>query len=741
MSPIMNLIAELRADMRSAKALPALSIGVVLGVIELVYVIVFGSLIFFGPLAPYVSQGVAMVAFGAFAICLTIALTGGYRGAVSNQPMACVMMLATIVSAVALEGDALEGDVLFLTATAIVVVSSIAAGVCFAAIGQFGMADLLRFTPYPVVCGVLAGIGGLALLSGLSMMRATPDLLALSSLLEISVLWNWGPGAAYGLALFLALKRWDGLAVFPVSFALGAVLYHGSLPLLGISGEEARAAGLLFASVMEGTLWPPFQPGDLTRVDWIEVVTHIPEMLALVAVTLLCGVIYLGSFELATNRELEWNREFRAAGWANAIAGLGGGPAGCINSPMSIFNHRFGAETRLTGIVAALVVGSMLLVGDALLTLVPVPLLAGVLLFVGLRLLDEWLVKSRRRLPRTDYAIVLAIFVTVAFVGFAEGVGVGMAITTVLFAVRLSRVDPIETEFTARERHSNRSRPIADRAILIAEGDRVHGYRLRGHLFFGGAYALASRLKQSLSLDPPPACILVDFEAVSGLDFSAVSSLCGFIRASHDTAVPVALSAAPENCRSGLERNLPPPMFAALVFEPDCDRALERCEDLVIAARRSDLRRENGSGDTVLDRFAGEIESQLDRRILFEDIAHELREWLEHRDYDPGRAIVAKDAPQDGMQLLLLGRASASDDGGARLRQYGPGDAIEIRAAFESDTATATVVADEPCRTLVLTPAVRRRLEGDREELMLELYGYLLTADAGAADVLLSDVR
>ena len=57
----------------------------------------------------------------------------------------------------------------------------------------------------------------------------------------------------------------------------------------------------------------------------------------------------------------------------------------------------------------------------------------------------------------------------------------------------------------------------------------------------------------------------------------------------------------------------------------------------------------------MLDRFAGDIESQLDRRILFEDIAHELREWLEHRDYDPGRTIVAKDAPLDGLQLLLLG--------------------------------------------------------------------------------------
>ena len=736
MSSIANLVSELHADMRVAKILPAISVGVVIGVILVFFGILFGVLVFSGPLEQFLSRGIGMMVFGAFAICLTIALTSGYRGAISIESTPSMMALATIGPAIALEGKAL-----FTTMVAIVVVGAVATGACFVAIGQLRLASLLRFIPYPVACGVLAGTGGLCFLAALSMMEVTPDWQVALSLLETSALWNWGPGVAYGLGLLLIAKRWSNPWILPSSFVLCSTVFHLGLSFFGVSEEEAKAWSLLFADVMEGTIWPPLRPGDLVHVDWMALVAQIPGILAWVVVTLLCGVIYLSSFELAANRELEWNREFKAAGWASLISALGGGPAGGMSSPLSMLNLRFGVETRLTGIVAALTVGSVLLFNDLALTLIPVPLLAGMLLFVGVGLLNEWLVSSRKRLPLTDYAIVLAIFVTVVFVGFAEGVGVGMAITTVFFAVRLSRVDPIETEFTARDRHSNRSRPIADRAILLAEGDRVHGYRLRGHLFFGGAYALASRLKQSLSLDPPPACILVDFEAVSGLDFSAVSSLSGFVRASHDAGVPVALAAAPGNCRSGLERNLPPPMFAALVFEPDSDRALERCEDMVIAARRSDLRREDGSGDTVLDRFAGDIESQLDRRILFEDIAHELREWLEHRDYDPGRTIVAKDAPLDGLQLLLLGRASAYDDSGARFRQYGPGDAIEIRAAFESHTASATAVADEPCRTLVLNPAVRRRLERDRGQLMLDLYGYLLTADAGAADFLLSDMR
>ena len=725
MSSIMSVVAEFRADVRAGRALSALIVGVVIGVIEITFDVSVGVLIFSGPLAPFLPQGIGMVVFGAFAVCLVIALTGGYRGAVSGPAAPAMMVLASIGAAIALEGDAL-----FMTMVAILIISAATAGVCMLLIGRFRLANLIRFVPYPVAGGVLAGAGGFYVLAAFSMMGVALDRQVLPSLLELSVLWNWGPGVAYGLGLFLITKRWSNFLILPASFVLVASLYHVSLPLLDFSRDEAGAAGLLFADTVEGGLWPVFRLGDLKHVDWAAVAVQIPGMLALVLVTLLAAVINLSGCELAVSRDLDWNREFRAAGRASVIAGLGGGPAGNLICPPSILAHKLGADTRLTGVVVALVAGSVLLWGDVVLALVPVPLAAGILLFIGAGMLDEWLVASRKRLPWADYAILLLIFVTIISLGVPEGVGVGMAITTVFFAVRLARVDSVESEFTARERQSNRSRPIADRAILLAEGERVRGYRLRGYIFFGSAYALAARLRQSLSNDAPPACILLDFGAVSGLDFSAINSLCQFVRASHDAGVRVVLSAAPDNCKHGLERNLPPLVYADLLFEPDADRAMERCEDLVIAARRSDLRREEGSGDLVLDRFAGDMESYLDRRIRFEDMAHELREWLEVRDYAPGEALVAIGAPQDGLQLLLTGRAAVYDTEGARLRQCGTGDVLEVRGAFEAYAAAAAAVAEEPCRTLVLTPEIRRRLEERQGPLMLELYGYLLTAEA-----------
>ena len=271
--------------------------------------------------------------------------------------------------------------------------------------------------------------------------------------------------------------------------------------------------------------------------------TQIPNILTLILVTLLCAVVNLSALEVAVDSDLDWNREFRAAGAANLIAGVGGGPPGCMNVTASALARKLGADTRLTGIVVALVVGSPLLLGDKILKLIPVPLVGGLLLFIGAGMLHEWLVNSRKRLPWTDYVILLSIFFTIVFFGFVEGIGVGVAITTVFFAVRLARVESVEAEFTARERHSNRSRPIADRAILLAEGERVRAYRLRGYLFFGSAHALGQPPQAVAARRPAPRLHSAGFRR---------RHWCGLLGYQHP--VPIHPCLAPRQSAGGSQR-------------------------------------------------------------------------------------------------------------------------------------------------------------------------------------------
>ncbi len=719
MSSLRNFVSELRADISSAKALPALVAGSTAGLGLLVAQIAFGTFIFSGPLAPYSSQGVGLVLFGNFAACFVIALASGFRGAIAGLSPALVIVMARIGSTM----DA-DGDALFVTTAGALIISAVATGVCFLLMGRYRLANLVRFVPYPVAGGFVAGIGAAVCLSAMSLMGVDTDWRAIPALVKFSELWKWSPGAAFGIALYLAMKRWRHPLILPASVALAVGGYHLVLDALDISGEEAKAAGLLLTSTSEGNLWPALQLADLVNVDLNAMAAQVPAMFMMMVVALIVVIMNVAGLEMAANQDLDWDREFRATGFASVAAGLGGGTVASIIVPASLRSKLFGASTRLTGFVAALVIAAALFLGDGMLELVPLPLVGGILFFAGAGMLDQGLVRSRHRLPRSEYSIIVLIVVVINAFGLFEGVGVGMLAMLVFFAVRLSRVDPIESRFTVRDRRSTKARPVPDQAILLEEAERVQVYQLRGYLFFGSVSPLADHLHESLTSASRPTCLMLDFASVSGFDFSAVNVLARFLQSANAAKVHVVLSAASEQLRTGLDRTLPPSGLAHVLLEPNADRALERCEEIVLSAWRASASNADERRTSLLERAAEDLERHLERQIRFEDLMGELRSWLSPRRYAAGEALAGPGASREGLQLLISGRASAHEAAGTRFRQYSPGDAIW--PVDPSDEKAPTVSADEPCETMVLTPAARSWLEEHEEGLALNLYRYLL---------------
>ena len=723
-SALQNLGTELRKDVLSAKAVPALSAGFTSGLALLVAQIAFGSFIFSGELAPYSSQGIGMILFGNFVGCLIVTLTGGYPGAVAGLTPALVIIMALIASTTAGHGLSL-----FVTVACALMIGSLATGICCLMIGRFRLTNLVRFIPYPVAAGFVSGIGGTVCLAAISLMGATPEWRAASALLEPAVLWTWLPGAAYGIALYVALKRWGNALILPTSAIAAIGAYHLALGTLGVSGEEARTTGLLLASTADGGLWPALLPADLALVEWNALAGQVPNILTLMLIAFICVVMNVAGLELAVNEDLDWNREFSACGLASVVASFGGGTVATLIVPSSLRSKMLKATTRLTGIVAASVIGFALFLGDEMLEFVPTALVGGILIFAGLGMLDEGLAKNRKLLPRAEFAIVVMIFAVIVLFGLIEGVGAGMLATLVFFTVRLSRTDLIESEFTVRERRSNKARSIPDRAILLEEGGRAYVYQLRGYIFFGSADPLISRLRKSVEGPSPPDCLMLDFTAVSGFDFSAVNALSRFLWAANEVGTKVVLSAVSDQLSSSLRRSLPEAAFAELILKPDTDRALECCEDIVIAAWRAGATTADGQRSALLEHVGRNLERHLEKQIEFEDLMNELRDWLTPCEYAAEETLVGADGPQVRLQFLISGRASARDSEGSRLHQFGPGDAIGQADAFGMQTAS--VVADEACRTMAMTSAARHKLEAGEERLAFKLYRFLLARQFG----------
>ncbi|MDE0101907.1 MAG: hypothetical protein OXN89_05965, partial [Bryobacterales bacterium] len=198
----------------------------------------------------------------------------------------------------------------------------------------------------------------------------------------------------------------------------------------------------------------------------------------------------------------------------------------------------------------------------------------------------------------------------------------------------------------------------------------------------------------------------------------------GFLAAADSAGLHLALSGVPDSLRSELKRSLPPSLHARLRVAPNEDRALEVCEDLILGYWQDQIKRAEGRRSALFDRVSGDLERQLERQIEFEDLVQALDPWLRPRLYAAGDSLAGPDALVEGIQLLVSGLASACDHKGARLYQYGPGDPVWLPGR-QRDGA-ASVVADNPCRAVVLATKDQRWLESHREALIVRLYRYLL---------------
>ena len=704
---------------RTSNLIPALSAGSTSGLGLLVSHIAFASFVFSGALQPWSSQGIGLILFGAFAGCLIVALTGGFRGAIAGLSPALVIVMGDIGSTI----DA-EGQTLFATTFVVLVTGVIcAAALCFL-IGGLRLANLVRFIPYPVASGFVAGIGGAVFLGAIESAGVTPGWRSMAEVFEASSLLLWGPGAFYGLALYFAMRRWRNPLILPLSVVIAVGGCHAVFAAAGLSIDEARTAGLLLAGTAEGTLWPAIGPADLALVDWTAIPGQIPNLLVLIIVALICVIMSLAGLEVALNEELDWDREFRATGVANVFSGLGGATFACMIVPASFRSKLFGASTRMTGVTCALVIGTGLFFGDGMLEFIPVALIAGMLFFAGAGMIEEGLLRSRKRLPAQEYAIVLLIFLVIVAFGLIEGVSTGLFATLIFFALRLSRVDPIASQFTGRSERSNKARPPPDRAILLEGGERIHGYRLRGYLFFGSAWPLVAKLRQSLESPAPPVCLIIDMESVSGFDYSAINVLGRFMQSAVAAGLRVSLSSTSRSLQSGLESNVPAATFAQVEIAPNEDRALENCENFLIEVWKSAPGDADVKRASLLSSTAEELDRFLERQVLFEELIEELEPWWDARAFAAGDKLQAVE--EDELQILIVGRASAHDAAGMRLCQRGAGDLVSPMQRV--DARAASITAEESGRLLVLSRETRLWLEEHETALAMKLYRYLLAS-------------
>ena len=148
------------------------------------------------------------------------------------------------------------------------------------------------------------------------------------------------------------------------------------------------------------------------------------------------------------------------------ISGALGGIPGYHALSLTALAERMNVDARVAGLIAAAVPLAAVVFGASVIELIPRMIVGGVLVFLGLAFLVEWVWDKRKVLPPVEYGVVLVILAAIIGKGFLPGVVVGLVLAVVLFAVNYGRIELVREVAFGETYHSNVDRPRAERAAL-----------------------------------------------------------------------------------------------------------------------------------------------------------------------------------------------------------------------------------------------------------------------------------
>ena len=511
--------------------------GVTAGIVALPLALAFG-----------VSSGLGASAglYGAIFIGFFAALFGGTSTQISGPtaPMTAVSMLV-VGSVVALNQGNLE------KALPTILAIFLLAGLMQIGLGLMGLGRYIRYIPYPVVSGFMTAIGVIILITQLlpalgyypkedeeltARYRVEAEAGILSKILEeeakegIPVLEDFPELArrseiytdevitreARSLAaqessgvlgtlrvLGRAVKQADGLELALCLLTIGVIYGFGritraipsTLVALVLVSGGAFALGLDYRPIQ--------QIPEGFPMPQIEVLTHfspglvVPFLFSAFTLALLGSIDSLLTSVVADNMTKtrhEPNKELVGQGIGNSVAALFGGIPGAGATIRTVVNINSGGKTRLSGMVAGLLLLVVLLALGPVASKIPAAVLAGILITVGISVIDYKGLKAIPTLPKdirlgplrlsSEVVVLVVVLLLSALWNLVYAVGIGLIIASLMFMKKIGDLMVLSSEV----------RPLEEEKAWPDERDfperlkkMVFIKHLKGPLFFGTA--------------------------------------------------------------------------------------------------------------------------------------------------------------------------------------------------------------------------------------------------------------
>jgi SulP family sulfate permease len=458
-----------------------------------------------------------------------ISLLGGSRVQIGGPTAAFVPVVFNVIEKFGYDG---------------LILCTLLAGLMLIAAGVLRVGTLMKYIPKPVITGFTAGIAVSIFSSqvkdllGLSMGKVPADFFARWSAYA-DHLTSAAPAAmalsVVSLVIIVLVRRvrptWPGFLIAVIAGALAVALFNVPVETIGtrFGGVPATLPAFAFPHIpIERTV--ELFPSAFT----IAFLAGVESLLSAVVADGMIGGHHRSNCELV------------AQGVANVGAALFGALPATGALARTATNVRAGARSPVAGIAHALFLLLFVLVLAPLMSYVPLPALAALLVVVAWNMAE---IESFRHLmsgPVGDRVVLLLTFALTVMFDLTVAIEVGIVLAAFLFMHRMSEVVAMESNVSMLdEDRADSERPIEpDQRAQLPAG--VEAFQISGPLFF----AVANRLDDVLDLYPkPPRVFILRMRHVPLIDASGVAALSQVIARCRRQGTKVILSGLREQPR------------------------------------------------------------------------------------------------------------------------------------------------------------------------------------------------
>lgn len=413
--------------------------------------------------------------YAAFLMGLITAIFGGRPAMISGGAGATVVVLIALA--------AIHG-VQYLFAAIIV------AGLIQMLVGILKWSQFVRLIPQPVMYGFLNGLAVIIFMAQIEQFKIVDNngLISWMSGSSLYVMGGLTALTAFIVIIFPKITR-----IIPASLAAILIVFA----LVYFFNIDTKKV-LDIASV-SGSL-PSFNIPEVP-FTWDTLLIILPFSLVMAGVGLIESLLTLNIVDDITNTKGSTRRESIAQGMANIANGFFGGMGGCAMVAQTLINLDSGSRGRLSGIIAAITILIIILIGGPFIEKIPMAALVGVMIMVAITTFKWVSFGLVKRMPKGDIATLFIVTAIIIFThNLAVAVFIGVVIASLIFAW--------DNAIRIRARRS-----IDDKGRKI--------YAIYGPLFFGSCTHFSEKF------DPTndPNEIIIDFAESRVVDMSAIEVL------------------------------------------------------------------------------------------------------------------------------------------------------------------------------------------------------------------------